>query len=168
MERHRLDLANSIGQELKDRRIASAESFTGGKIAEAFAAAEDSSTWFSGAVVAYRSEVKHQVLGVPPGPVVNTETAVAMARGVASLLDVEVAVSTTGAAGPEGLDGAPPGTIVIGWIIDGRTGAKKLSINDKGPEEVCEEATDIALELLLAQLRIDAQDPTSVPQPEQD
>ena len=140
-------LADRIGSRLGDRRLGCAESFTAGQLAQAFAAAEGSGDWFRGGVVAYRREVKHAVLAVPPGPLVTPETAVAMARGVAELLDVEVAVASTGAAGPDGLDGAPPGTVVIGWVIDGATGSEVHHL-DGDPAEVPRRGTTLALELL--------------------
>lgn len=142
-----VQLADRIGARLGGRRLGCAESFTAGQLAQAFAAAEGSGDWFRGGVVAYRREVKHSVLGVPPGPLVTPETAVAMARGVAQLLDVEVAVASTGAAGPDGLDGAPPGTVVIGWIIDGATGAEVRHL-DGDPATVCAHGTTLALALM--------------------
>jgi nicotinamide-nucleotide amidase len=67
--------------------VAVAESLTGGMVASALAEAPGSSTWFRGAVVAYASEVKHQLqlLNMPPGPVVSAEAAATMADGVRQL-----------------------------------------------------------------------------------
>ena len=154
MDDTRQQLATRIGELLADRHLACAESFTAGQLAQAFASAEGSGDWFRGGVVAYRREVKHRLLDVSPGPLVTRETAVAMAGGVADLIDVEVAVASTGAAGPSGLDGAPPGDIVIAWIIDGATGSSEEHI-DGDPAEVCARGTDLALELLLAALEAD-------------
>lgn len=155
MDDRRDTLASEIGQLLGERLVACAESFTAGQLAQAFAAAEGSGDWFRGGVVAYRREVKHDVLHVPPGPLVSETTAVAMARGVAELLDVDVAVASTGAAGPDGLDGAAPGTVYIAWIIDGATGAQELHLEGE-PAEVCAQGTDVALELLRAALAAEA------------
>lgn len=156
MTDHRAVLADRVGRLLGSRRLACAESFTAGQLAQAFAAAEGSGDWFRGGVVAYRREVKHRVLGVPPGPLVTPATAVAMARGVAELLDADVAVASTGAAGPDPLDGAPPGHVVIGWIVDGATGSAELDLAGE-PGEICAEGTDRALELLVAALGADAE-----------
>jgi nicotinamide mononucleotide (NMN) deamidase PncC len=49
-----------------DVTVAVAESLTGGMVASALAEASGASKWFRGAVVAYASEVKHELLGVPP------------------------------------------------------------------------------------------------------
>ena len=54
----------------------------------------------AGSLVAYASEVKYDVLGVPHGPVVSAEAASAMARGVRRLLRADVALGVTGAGGP--------------------------------------------------------------------
>jgi nicotinamide-nucleotide amidase len=53
------------------RTVGVAESLTGGAVC----AAESSSEWFRGGLVAYSSEVKHAVLDVPDGPVVSAEAA---------------------------------------------------------------------------------------------
>lgn len=158
MEDTRADVAGEIGQLLGDRRLACAESFTAGQLAQSFAAAEGSGEWFLGGVVAYRREAKHDLLGVPPGPLVSETTAVAMARGVAGLFDAQVAVASTGAAGPDGLDGATPGTVVIGWIVEGTTGARTLHL-DGDPAEVCARGTDAALAMLGEILADDAAGP---------
>ena len=88
----RRDLAARIGELAADRglTVAVAESLTGGMVAMALARAPDSSTWFRGSLVAYHSDVKHEVLGVPPGPVVSAEAAAAMATGVRCLLRADV------------------------------------------------------------------------------
>ena len=95
--------------------VAAAESLTGGMISTALAAAGRSSEWFLGSLVAYASEVKHDVLDVPPGPVVSATAASAMARGVRRLLKADVAVAVTGAGGPGGQDGRAPGTVFIAF-----------------------------------------------------
>src|SRR3954464_14954183 len=85
--------------------IAVAESLTGGMIASALAQAEQASEWFRGSLVAYSSAVKHEVLGVPAGPVVSAEAAQAMAARVRELLMADFAVAITGAGGPSAQDG---------------------------------------------------------------
>jgi nicotinamide-nucleotide amidase len=99
--------------------LAVAESYTGGLIAARIVSVPGASSWFSGGVVSYRSEVKHTVLGVPEGPVVSFEAAVAMAEGVRRLLRSDVALSTTGVAGPEPQDGLEPGNAFVGIALGG-------------------------------------------------
>ena len=108
-------LATEIAQLAQQHRltVAVAESLTGGKVACHLAAAPEASQWFRGGVVAYSAEVKHDVLGVPAGPVVSESCAEAMATGVAKLLDATLAVATTGVGGPGPQDGEAPGTV---WL----------------------------------------------------
>lgn len=72
---------------------------------------------FRGSVVAYATDVKRDILGVPSEVieahgVIGPETAVAMAEGAAEVLSVDVAVATTGVAGPD-YQGHPPGTVAV-------------------------------------------------------
>jgi len=114
----------AIGKMLIERglTLGVAESFTGGLIAARIVAVPGASSWFRGDVVAYDAEVKHTVLGVPSGPVVSEEAAAAMADGARKLLSSDVAISTTGVAGPDPQEGHTPGTCFVGMsIVDRRT-----------------------------------------------
>jgi nicotinamide-nucleotide amidase len=73
-------------------------------------------------------------------------------RGVAKLLDVEVAVSTTGAGGPGSEEGKPAGTVFVGVYVRGEVTSHKLVL-DGDPGEIVEAATEQALELLLQAMR---------------
>jgi len=105
-----------IGQRLLARgwHLAVAESLTGGLIASRLVNVAGASGWFRGGVVSYASEVKFDLLGVEPGPVVNPETAEQMARGVRELLHADVGLGITGVAGPDEQDGQRPGTVFVG------------------------------------------------------
>jgi nicotinamide-nucleotide amidase len=94
-----------------------AESATGGLIASRVCATEGCSAWFRGAVVAYDSRVKFEVLGVPEGPVVTEEAAEAMARGAQRVLGADIGLSVTGVAGPAEQEGQPVGTMIFGLAI---------------------------------------------------
>jgi nicotinamide-nucleotide amidase len=132
--------------------VAVAESLTGGMISSALAAAEGASEWFRGSLVAYSSEVKHEVLHVPDGPVVSAPAARAMARGVRRLLGADVAVAVTGAGGPAPQDGRPPGTVFLA-IDDGASCVVVDRDLDGEPEEICVAAAEAALELLAGRFR---------------
>lgn len=93
--------------------LAVAESLTGGLVAARLVNVPGASTWFRGGVVAYASDVKHDLLAVPPGPVVSEETAGAMAAGVRQRLGADVGLGVTGVAGPDPQDGEPPGTVYL-------------------------------------------------------
>jgi nicotinamide-nucleotide amidase len=93
--------------------IATAESCTGGMVAERLTSVPGSSDVFVGAVVAYSNEVKARELGVPGDVLerfgaVSAETATAMASGARERLGADVAVSVTGIAGPGGGTEAKP------------------------------------------------------------
>ena len=133
--------------------FAVAESLTGGMVAGALAAAPGASTWFRGGVVAYASDVKQDLLDVPPGPVVSADAAAAMAVGVRRLLKADLAMALTGAGGPEGQDGQPPGTVFIGVSDALRTQVEHRYFDCDDPAEVCAETVAEALRLLLRHLR---------------
>jgi nicotinamide-nucleotide amidase len=147
-----------VGQitELVDQAqltVAVAESLTGGMLSSALAQACGSSNWFRGAVVAYASDVKHQLLCVPAGPVVSAPAAEAMADGVRRLLNADVAVALTGAGGPDSQDGQPPGTVFFG-LSNGKDSQVEHRYFDCGdPAQVCDEAVAEALGLLYGFLR---------------
>lgn len=147
--------AGRIGAAMGERGgvLGVAESLTGGMLASLLARAEGSSDWFAGGVVAYQRSVKHDVLGVPPGPVVTEAAAVAMAEGVASLLSLDVAVALTGAGGPDPQDGAPPGTVWMALHHDGVTRSVLHHFDDDDPSVVCRRSCAAALGLVEDVLR---------------
>ena len=129
-----------------------AESLTGGMIAQSLSAAEAAGQWFRGSLVAYSAQVKHEVLGVPEGPVVSAEAAAAMARGVRSLLGADLAVAVTGAGGPSGQDDQPPGTVFL--AVSDESGTRTYFRAFTGePDEICAATAQAALELLVSWLR---------------
>lgn len=99
--------------------LALAESVTGGLVASRIVNVPGASGWFRGSMVAYATEVKHDLLGVPDGPVVSERAARAMAQGVAKTLGADIGLSVTGVAGPSEQDGRPVGTVFFGLHLDG-------------------------------------------------
>ena len=86
---------------------ATAESCTGGGVGSAITAVPGSSVVFAGGIISYANDVKERVLGVPAETLatvgaVSSETAAQMAKGARALLRVDLAVSLTGIAGPDG------------------------------------------------------------------
>jgi nicotinamide-nucleotide amidase len=94
--------------------LATAESLTGGLMASRIVAVPGASGWFRGGIVAYASEVKRELLGVPDGPVVSEAAAIAMAQGVRERLRADFGLAVTGVAGPEAQEGQPVGTVWVG------------------------------------------------------
>jgi nicotinamide-nucleotide amidase len=102
--------------------IATAESCTGGAIADALVGVAGASRAFRGAIVAYANDVKTALLDVPDATLaehgaVSEATALAMAHGVRQRLGVDVAIATTGIAGPDGGSAAKPvGLVWFGYV----------------------------------------------------
>ena len=106
-----------------------AESVTGGLVAGRITNVAGSSDVFRGAVVSYASDVKFDVLGVPTGPVVSEEAAVAMAVGARRVLATDVALALTGVAGPDSAEGHKPGQLCIGLVLhDGSTHSTTVNL----------------------------------------
>mgnify|MGYP000054982838 FL=1 len=104
-----------------DKTVGTAESCTGGRIAEALISVPGASNYFKGGVVSYTNEVKESLLGVSH-EVLEEQTAVCeevareMVLGTIKTLNVDFAISATGAAGPTGGTPAiPVGTIYVGY-----------------------------------------------------
>ena len=136
-------------------RIAVAESLTCGLLASELGKGHDAAEWFSGGVVAYRTDVKERVLGLRPGlDPCSAECAEQIAAGVRSLLDADVAVSATGVGGPDPEDGHPPGTVYLGWSSGIGVGHRLLSL-DGDPRAVLDAAVARSLDLLAELVRGD-------------
>jgi nicotinamide-nucleotide amidase len=109
---------------LKGYTIATAESCTGGLIAERITRVPGSSQYFLGSIVSYSVEAKIRLLGVPRDMiesrgVVSGDVAEAMARGVKEKMGSTIGLSITGIAGPDGAtEGNPVGTVYIGLADD--------------------------------------------------
>ena len=132
--------------------VGAAESLTGGAVSSALARGSGAAQWYRGCLVSYGEQVKYDVLGVTPGPLVSERCAVEMVRGVVRLLGVDAAVSTTGAGGPDSEEGQPAGTVWVGVSVRGEVSAHRLSL-DGDPGAVVEGAAEQALGLLLDAMR---------------
>jgi nicotinamide-nucleotide amidase len=101
------------------KTIATAESCTGGKIAQMLSSVPGASNYFKGSVVSYATETKIKVLGISEDliqkhSVVSAEVAKAMAISIQKLLQTDYAIATTGNAGPtKGDADAEVGTVFI-------------------------------------------------------
>jgi nicotinamide-nucleotide amidase len=115
-------MEKEVGRLLAERGISVgfAESCTGGLIGHRLTNVPGSSAYFRGAIAAYANDVKEGLLGVPRASLeragaVSEEVAAAMAEGARGALGVDVAVATTGVAGPDGgTPEKPVGTVCIG------------------------------------------------------
>jgi nicotinamide-nucleotide amidase len=144
----------TIAQLAKDAHltVGAAESLTGGAVSSALARGSGAADWYRGCLVSYGEQAKYDVLGVTPGPLVSERCAVEMVRGVAKLLDVDAAVSTTGAGGPGSEEGQPAGTVYVGVYLCGDVTCHRLAL-DGDPGDIVDGATEQALELLREAMR---------------
>ena len=118
-----IELAIHTGRHLRDKAwmLATAESCTGGGIAYVLTEVAGSSQWFERGFVTYSNASKIALLNVSPELLaehgaVSEQVAAAMATGALANSAAQVAVSTTGIAGPGGaVPGKPVGTVCFGW-----------------------------------------------------
>jgi PncC family amidohydrolase len=118
------DLSQSLGSALQAAglTLCTAESCTGGLIADMVTDVPGASLYFAGGVVAYANAAKQEVLGVPAEYLdafgaVSAPVALAMARGGRRLLHCDVALSATGIAGPAGGTASKPVGLVYIAIV---------------------------------------------------
>jgi nicotinamide-nucleotide amidase len=134
--------------------LATAESCTGGLVAARLTSVPGSSDCFVGGAVAYSNELKQRELGVPAELLaahgaVSAEAAEAMAAGARERLGADVAVSTTGIAGPGGGTAEKPVGLVY-LHAETPEGGRALELSVPGDREtVRRRATVMALHLLL-------------------
>ena len=130
-------LEGVIGQLLNKNNLtlATAESCTGGYLAHMITSVPGSSRYFKGSVIAYSNEVKTAQLGVSTEDLkqqgaVSEEVAKAMAEGIRKALNTDIAIATTGIAGPDGgTIEKPVGTVWIAYSDKHKTLAKKFNFS---------------------------------------
>lgn len=150
------DLAHSVGRRLIESRtsVATAESCTGGLVAEMLTRVPGISEVFLEGFVTYSNRAKVERLGVDPALIerhgaVSPEVAEAMARGAAERSGARLAVSVTGVAGPAGgTPEKPVGLVHFGLARDGRLRVESARFPPRGREQVREWAANFALDLL--------------------
>ncbi|HEV2377363.1 MAG TPA: CinA family protein [Streptosporangiaceae bacterium] len=132
--------------------LAVAESLTGGLLAAAITDVPGASEVFRGGVVAYASDLKTALLGVPADLLarhgaVDPGVAQAMAQGAREQLGASVAVATTGVAGPGPAEGKAPGTVHIAVSTAGDCVTRTLALAG-GRNEVRRATVEECLSLL--------------------
>lgn len=163
-------LPGAIVAELARRGayLATAESCTGGQVADAIVSVAGASAAYRGGIVAYDNAVKVGQLGVPQETLdrfgaVSEETAVAMARGARERLGADFAIATTGIAGPAGGTAEKPVGLV--WLAlalgCGETETRRATFPGNRAD-IRDRATVAALGLIWRHLERDVA-PTAVP-----
>ncbi|WP_235297500.1 CinA family nicotinamide mononucleotide deamidase-related protein [Portibacter marinus] len=117
-------LSETIGQQLKDRNLTlgTAESCTGGYLAHMITSTAGSSEYFQGSIIAYANHIKKMQLGVKEQTLktfgaVSEQTVREMVAGAIAKMGVNIAISTSGIAGPGG--GSPEKPVGTIWIAVG-------------------------------------------------
>jgi nicotinamide-nucleotide amidase len=153
-----LDLLAARGET-----VAVAESITGGLVTSTLVAVPGASAVLRGGVVAYATELKHELLGVDLALLervgaVDPAVAIAMATGTRDRLGATWAVATTGVAGPEPQDGQPVGTVDLAVAGPNQMISRRLRLTG-GRAAIRAAAADAALRLLRDQIA--ASDPAT-------
>ena len=148
------NLSSDVIKLLSGKTLATAESCTGGGIGAALTAVPGSSAVYKGGIISYTNDVKKNLLGVSDAMLekygaVSEPVAKAMAEGARKALQVDIAVSVTGLAGPGGDEyGNPVGTVFIGYADAARSYAKEFHF--AGDREVIRnQAIGAALQVIL-------------------
>ena len=138
----------------KGMTFATAESCTGGRVAERITALPGASAVYRGGVVSYWTSVKGAVLGVPQeildqyGPV-SEHCARAMAEGARRITGADIAVSVTGAAGPDPDErGVPVGVVYIGLAVPEGTFCRKMDSGRRRRDRIQGVASNHAFDVI--------------------
>jgi nicotinamide-nucleotide amidase len=121
------------GAAARSWTLATAESLTGGLVAAALVSVPGASAVFRGGIIAYATEVKAALLGVPAPLLaergaVDPDVALAMASGVRQALGADVGCATTGVAGPDPQDGHGPGLVFVSVSTPAAAHVRELHI----------------------------------------
>ena len=154
-----LDLANRLGTACREHgaRLATVESCTGGLVAHLITEVAGSSDYFAGGLVTYANEAKVDLASVPTEVLaahgaVSAQVARAMAAGGRQRLGVDVAVSVTGVAGPDGGTADKPVGLTYVAVADatGSDVRRHVWTGDRATNK--RSSAEAALELVLERL----------------
>jgi nicotinamide-nucleotide amidase len=150
-----ISLQAIIGEKLTqlNKTLATAESCTGGKIAEQLTAISGASAYYKGSIVSYATHAKVNVLKVPQRiidkySVVSAEVAESMAKNVLDIFQTDYAIATTGNAGPtKGDSDTDVGTVYIAIASKDKVFSEKFSFGNHRTK-VVNKAVNKAFEML--------------------
>ncbi|MBQ8163991.1 MAG: nicotinamide-nucleotide amidohydrolase family protein [Clostridia bacterium] len=156
-----IEQAFRVVEILKEKKLtlSTAESCTGGLIAKSITDIAGSSEVFFGGVVSYANEVKHAILGVKNETLVSYgavshQTAEEMALGALKACFTDIAVSTTGIAGPGGgTDEKPVGTVYVGFAYKDKASSRLFNFSPSlSRNEIRKMTCRAVLQLLIDEL----------------
>jgi nicotinamide-nucleotide amidase len=143
-----------VARLLADRRIATAESCTGGLLAARLTERPGSSAYIAGGLVAYANDAKTELLGVDAAVIeahgaVSEPVAEAMAAGALRRFEADTAVAITGIAGPDGgTEDKPVGTVCITVTLAGAEPMTRTLRLPGNRADIRERSTTVAMHLL--------------------
>jgi nicotinamide-nucleotide amidase len=159
------DTATNQAQQLAEiflktsSKLVTAESCTGGGLAEILTRIPGSSAWFERGFITYSNEAKHELLAVPLDTLeqfgaVSEETASAMANGAVENSRADYGVAITGIAGPDGgTESKPVGTVCFAWVKRNEGGNTAHICFDGDRHMIREQACMLAMQGLLELLQ---------------
>jgi nicotinamide-nucleotide amidase len=159
MKKEIFELSNELGKALLEKKatVTTAESCTGGGVANAITAVSGSSQWFHSAYVTYANNAKHDMLGISKALLldqgaVSEAVVTEMVKAAAQAAKADYAVAISGIAGPSGgSPGKPVGTVWFGIL--GPQGIRCFKYQFVGDREaVREQSVQISLKELLHQV----------------
>jgi nicotinamide-nucleotide amidase len=143
-----------VAELLGNRKVAVAESCTGGLMAARLTERPGSSRWFAGGIVAYSNEAKVELVGVDPDLIerfgaVSTEVADALADGAAERFGAELGIAITGIAGPDGgTEQKPVGLVCFSVCWSNGQRITRSARLPGGRADVRDRSTTVAMHLL--------------------
>lgn len=157
-------ISREISQLLweSEKTVGTAESCTGGRIAEALISVPGASKYFKGGIISYVDEIKQRILNVPADVLeektaVCEEVAIAMVKGACQALNTNYAISATGFAGPTGgTKEIPVGTIWLACGNEDRVVTLKVE-EDHGRDINLAIATNKAMQMFWDYLKEEAE-----------
>jgi len=147
-------LVSQVGKALVDNdfMVVTAESCTGGMIAEALTSIGGSTAWFDRSYITYSYESKREMLGVKEITIqkkgaVSQECVEEMALGALQQSHATVSVACSGIAGPSGgTPDKPVGTVWLAWAVQGQEEVISQQFHFEGDRQtVREKTTETAL-----------------------
>ena len=152
-------ITQRVGEDLlrKNAKLTTAESCTGGGIAEAITAIAGSSQWFEYGYITYANKAKEQLLNVDQQALdsygaVSEQVVEQMAAGALKSSGADYAIAVTGIAGPDGgTEHKPVGTVWICWLTPEKTLVEKYQLQGDR-QAIRQQVIKISLQELLHQL----------------
>ena len=151
-----LEKANEVVSLLKqkNKKIATAESCTGGMLSSYITAIPGASSVLELGITSYSNRIKNEILNVKVETLeafgaISKDTAMQMAENVRKISGADIGVSVTGAAGPDSSEGHNAGFVIIALSNTNETIVKELRITPSSRNFVREQAVLQLLELIL-------------------